>query len=106
MITSNYVDDETATRLRYDGGLEAALRFRDLLRESASADRLRVIWVDERIEAEAWEILEHYAALTFSLTDATSAAVARRWRLSEFFGLDHHFEALRFAVLPGNDCCG
>jgi uncharacterized protein len=100
-VTSNYVLDETATRLRYDVGLQAALGFRAILAEAIRSGRLQLTWVDERIENEAWALLERHAALPISLTDATSAAIAKKHRLVEFFGLDRHFEALGFTVLPG-----
>jgi predicted nucleic acid-binding protein len=60
-----------------------------------------MVWIDEAIESEAWQILEKYSALRLSLTDATSAAIAQKRRLTQFFGLDRHFEALGFTVLPG-----
>lgn len=101
LITSNCVVDETATRLRYDAGLSAALSFRAILREAEGSNRLRVEWIGERLEDEAWQILEQYPSLSLSLTDATSAAVARKQGITEIFGLDRHFEALGFTVLPG-----
>lgn len=101
MLTSNYVVDETATRLRYDLGLDVALRYREMNRDAESARRLRVMWVDERLEDEAWRILEQYADVALSLTDATSAAVARKHRVTEMFACDRDFEALGFVVRPG-----
>jgi uncharacterized protein len=101
LLTNNYVVDETATRLRYGLGLEAALGFREMLLAAISARRLRVVWVDEKIENRAWSVLEQYADVKLSLTDATCAAVARDARIAEVFGCDSDFEALGFVVLPG-----
>ena len=42
LLTTNYVIDETATRLRYDAGLPAALAFRDLMVSASRARRLRI----------------------------------------------------------------
>jgi hypothetical protein len=92
--------DETATRLRYDVGLAAALRFRDTLAEAGRAERLRIVWVDRTIEARAWDILEKYADLALSLTDGTTAAVARAQRIREVFGFDDEFAALGLIVAP------
>ncbi len=102
LISNNYVVDEVATRLRYDGGLTAALRFRHLLDAASEAGRVRLAWVDERSEAAGWAVLEQYADIPLSLTDAVSAAQARSFRLTEVFGLDRDFEALGFTVLPGS----
>jgi len=99
-LSTNYVVDETATRLRYDAGLPAALAFRGALDRSVSQRRLRVAWIDPRLEREAWWILERYADVALSLTDATSAVVARRAKVSEVFGFDADFRALGFDVQP------
>jgi uncharacterized protein len=99
-LTSNYVIDETATRLRYDAGLEAALSFRVALDRAASGQRLRIAWVDAALEKEGWTILERYADVPLSLTDAISAAIARRAKATEIFGFDADFRALGLDVQP------
>lgn len=101
LLTNNYVVDETATRLRYGVGLEAALQFRQTLLDAVAARRLRIAWVDENAEAEAWRILEQYRDVKLSLTDAVCAVTARTARITEVFGCDSDFEALGFVVLPG-----
>jgi predicted nucleic acid-binding protein len=101
LLTNNYVVDETATRLRYGLGLAAALGYRQMLLAAVSAGRLRIAWVDERSEAEAWRVLEQYADVKLSLTDAACAVTARAARITEVFGCDKDFEALGFLVLPG-----
>ena len=102
LLTNNYVVDETATRLRYGLGLDAALDFRAMLLAAVSSRQLRVVWIDEKIESRAWGILEQYADVKLSLTDATCAAVARDARIVEVLGCDSDFEALGFVVLPGS----
>lgn len=101
LLTNNYVVDETATRLRYGLGLRAALEFRGMVLDAAAARRLRVSWIDERAETEAWKILEQYADVKLSLTDAVCAVTARAAKITEVFGCDSDFEALGFVVLPG-----
>lgn len=100
LVTTNYVVDETATRLRYGAGLRAALDFRRMLDAAVAVRRLRIGWVDEALERDAWRILEQYADVKLSLTDATTAAVARRRKIGEIFGFDRDFEALGLLVLP------
>ncbi|MGH9010934.1 MAG: type II toxin-antitoxin system VapC family toxin [Acidimicrobiia bacterium] len=102
LMTTNYIVDETATRLRYGAGLDAALAYRRMLDDSVKARRLRITWIDETMEREAWRILEQYRDVTLSLTDATTAATARRTRIDEIFGFDRDFEALGLLVLPGS----
>lgn len=102
LVTTNYIVDETATRLRYGAGLDAALAYRRMLDDSIQSRRLRITWIDETIEREAWRILEQYRDVTLSLTDATTAVAARRTRIAEIFGFDRDFEALGLLVLPGS----
>lgn len=100
LLTTNYVTEEAATWLRYHTGLGTALTFRRALEEALSRRRLRVVWVDPRLEREGWEIMERYADVALSLTDAVSAAVARRAKVTEVFGFDADFRALGFDVQP------
>jgi uncharacterized protein len=102
LLTTNYVVDETATRLRYGAGLDAALAYRRMLDDSVKARRLRIAWIDETAEREAWRILEQHRDVALSLTDATTAVTARRSRIKEIFGFDRDFEALGLLVLPGS----
>lgn len=100
LLTSNYVVDETVTRLRYDVGLHAARDFRVRLAALNNIRRARIVWVDEDIEAEGWRVLEQYADIPLSLTDATSAVIARSARITSVFGFDRHFRALGFTTEP------
>lgn len=100
LLTSNYVVDETVTRLRYDVGLQAARDFRGRLTALYSLRRARLVWIDEAIETAGWRILEQYEDVPLSLTDATSAAVAQDAHITNIFGFDADFEALGFIVGP------
>jgi uncharacterized protein len=102
LVTTNYVVDETATRLRYGAGLDAALAYRRVLDESVTSHRLRIAWIDETVEREAWRVLAQYRDVTLSLTDATTAVAARRAKVTEVFGFDRDFEALGLVVVPGS----
>jgi predicted nucleic acid-binding protein len=101
LVTTSNVIDETATRLRYDLGLEHALAFRDMLREAERSRRLTLVWVDRRISELAWDILEQFADVPLSFTDATTVAVARSRRIREIFGFDSDFQAAGLEVRPG-----
>ncbi len=100
LVTTNYIVDETATRLRYDLGPRYALTFRDGLRDAERSGRLRVVWVDRSIESRAWEILERHGDVRLSLTDAVTIAVARNRRIREVFGFDDDFRAVGLRVAP------
>jgi uncharacterized protein len=101
LLTSNYVLDEAATRLRYDMGLRAALGLRERVIRGTEAGYLRVSWVDPATEEAAWALLEERPELKLSLTDATSAVIARKAKVGQIFGFDADFRALGFELLPG-----
>lgn len=100
-MTTSFVIDETATRLRYDLGLRNALLFRDAILEEERTRRLRVVWVDRQLTNAAWEVLARYADVRLSFTDAVTIAVARAHRIREVFGFDEDFEAAGLEVAPG-----
>lgn len=100
LMTTNYVVSETATRLRYDSGLPTALKFREQLVRASTGGRIAIEWIDESAQEAGWAILERYADVGLSMTDATSAAVARANKVSTVFGFDADFRALGFDVQP------
>ncbi len=77
VVTSNYVIDETVTWLRYHVSHKAAAAFGKTVTEAQAAHGLRVEWVSERIEGEAWNIFLRYADHELSFTDCTSAVIAQ-----------------------------
>ena len=68
------------------------------MRSAERAGRLRVIWIDRRLEEQAWSVLERYADLDLSLTDAVTVAVARARRIRSVFGFDDDLAAAGLAV--------
>ena len=100
LLTSNLVVTETATRLRYDAGLDAALAFRGLLEEAVQAGRLLVRHADADLDARAWDLLERYPGLTLSFTDCVGAVTATDGRAAAVFGLDNDFRVFGFALEP------
>ena len=60
LLTSNLVVSETATRLRFDAGLDVALAFRELLDAAVAAGRLIVRHTDPEVDAKAWALMERH----------------------------------------------
>lgn len=71
-----------------------------MVRSAERIKRVRVVWIDRRLEGAAWSILEQYADVPFSFTDATTVAVARSRRIREIFAFDEDFEAVGLTVGP------
>jgi uncharacterized protein len=99
LVTSDAVVSETATRLRYDVGLDGALAFRRLLDTAGSG--LAVRDTDARVRSAAFDLMAKYADLRLSYADCVGAVVARSARASAVFGLDEDFRVLGFELEPG-----
>lgn len=91
---------ETVTRLRYDAGLTAVARFRDVLDRSVERGSLQIHESDPELRADALRQMERYDGLALSYADAVGAVVARRVRADVVFGLDHDFRIMGFTVEP------
>ena len=101
LFTSNFVLDETITRIRYDIGHAAACRFCDLYQRAEEQHLVTTLWVDAAVTREAMQIFRKYSDQRFSLTDCTSFVVMRELRLTEALTTDRHFRQMGFHILPG-----
>lgn len=100
LYTSNYIVDETITRLLYDTGMPLTKRFFQYLQKSVSQRTLVELWVDEQCEAEAFVYLERYHEHRLSLTDATSVVLVKRYNIDAILTLDSDFTKIGLRVLP------
>jgi predicted nucleic acid-binding protein len=100
LVTSSDVLDEAATRLRYDAGLPAALAFRDAVAAAEKSRLLRVLPVDAGVQQKAFALWEKHPKVVLSLTDATSAVLARSLLIKTVFGFDSDFRSLGFTLVP------
>lgn len=96
LFTSNYVIDETMTRLRYDVGHSIACRFYDKYERAENQHLVTTLWVDEDVTRQAWQIFQKYSDQKLSFTDCTSFALMQNNGIKEAFALDAHFEMFGF----------
>lgn len=95
--TSNYIIDETMTRIRMRVGHKPALNFA----KGIFSSRLYTIhYIDEGIEKEAFKIFERYQDQKLSFTDCTSFALMKRLGIKKAFAFDEDFVVLGFEILP------
>lgn len=97
LITSNFILDETYTRLRRRGGIKIAVAFGDNVRASR---QMKVITIERAMDERAWQIFTKYADHDFSYTDCTSFAFMRAKKITEVFAFDADFRVMGFTVLP------
>lgn len=91
LLTTDYIIDETVTRLRYDSGHHTAVRFLDLISQAEQSNAVRRILITPAILQEAIALFRQYDTAILSLTDCTSFAICEHYKLKEVFGFDEHF---------------
>ena len=100
LFTSDYVLDETMTRIRYDASHSTAVAFLDLIRAAERSGSLRILQVDNMVWRAAESLFRQYHDQDFSFTDCTSFLLAQQADVDEVFGFDHHFLMFGFIVKP------
>lgn len=95
---SNYIVDETLTRLRARTGHQVTLEF---LRDLRASRAYRIHQVTEDVQEDALEIFEQQGPRGgLSFTDCTTVALMRRLELTDIFTFDRGFAALGLTVRP------
>lgn len=97
VITSDYIIDETATRLRDTLGADKAVLFCEKILES----RLhRVLFIDRGILKSALDKMKKYSDKILSLTDCTSFVLMQKYHLHTVFTFDDDFRNVGFTMVP------
>ncbi len=91
LLTTDYVIDETATRLRYKVNHSIAVQFLNLIESSKVTGRLTVTEIDSALFQEAERLFRQYDTAELSFTDCTSFVVCQQHNVSEAFAFDQHF---------------
>ena len=97
VLTSNLVLAETATRLRYDAGVRAAV-FREFVERATATERLVVRYADAEVDRKAWAIMEKYADRALSFADCVGAVTAGEAAAGDVVGLEPDFVVVGFAL--------
>jgi predicted nucleic acid-binding protein len=100
LLTSDYVLDETLTRLRYDFGHRVAMQFWERITQAEAVRRLLILRVDVATWSAALDIFARYEDQDFSFTDCTSFVLAQREQVDEVFAFDHQFRQFGLIVHP------
>ena len=97
-LTTDYVIDETATRLRYDFSHSGAVEFFDFIESTKDTGILTVVEIDSSLFQEAEQLFRQYDTAKLSFTDCTSFAVCQQHDISEAFAFDQHFPMMRITL--------
>ncbi|MBI1923125.1 type II toxin-antitoxin system VapC family toxin [Candidatus Poribacteria bacterium] len=101
LLTTDYLIDETVTRLRYDLSHSAAVKFLDFIERTEKTGVLTVVRIDETLFQEAKTLFRQYDSAKLSFTDCTSVAVCQVYKISESFAFDQHFTMMGITLLRG-----
>ena len=93
-LTTDYVIDETITRLRYDENHRIAVMFLDYIEMLVETGILTLIEIDRDVFGKAKALFRQYDSARLSFTDCTSFVVCRENRIGEAFAFDRHFPVM------------
>lgn len=97
LFTSTYVFAETYTALLMRIGRGEAIEWG---RRFRSGEAIELVRIDEKIDDDAWGMLESHGDKRWSYVDASSFALMAREGVEEAFAFDHHFAQRELRVLP------
>jgi len=93
--TSNYIIDETITRIRIKNGHKFALEFGKYFFMSKI---FQIHYIDKEIEQDAFEIFKKYSDKKLSFTDSTSFALMKKVNIKKAFTFDTDFKKAGFEI--------
>jgi predicted nucleic acid-binding protein len=97
IITSDYIIDETLTRIRYSVGHKEAVKWGKDILASRVVEKIEV---GKEIFELAWEIFETYEDKKLSFTDCTSFALMKKRDVEKVFSFDKDFKNMGFILMP------
>jgi len=99
ILTTDYIIDETITRLRYDTNHALAVLFLNRIELLVEIDLLTISEINIDIFEEAKTLFRQYDSARLSFTDCTSFVTCRVNSISEAFAFDRHFQIMGINLL-------
>ncbi len=97
LITSTDIVDEAVTLIEKWANADLAVEFGETL---ARDRRTRIADIDDAIRKAAWSRFKAFGDKSFSLTDCTTMAVMKLYRVEELFTFDQEFRKVGVKVVP------
>lgn len=101
LVTTNYVLSELAALLTTRARAPRA-NILAYLRDIRTDPHVHVVHVDRGLDEQAWDLLDQMLDKEWSLVDAVSFVVMRRFGITEALTTDHHSSQAGFMHLPGD----
>lgn len=99
LITSDYIIDETVTRIRYDLNHVKAVNFIDEIYDAEEKNLVRIEKVKDSIIKKSIEIFKKYDDQYFSFADCTSFSICKNKNIDIIFAFDDDFYIMGFKLL-------
>ncbi len=99
LYTTDYVIDETVTRLRYDVSHPAAVEFIDAIEGAEEMSTVTLVAIDKAFFQEAKQIFRQYSSERLSFTDCTSFVACQNYGIASAFAFDQHFPIMGITLL-------
>jgi predicted nucleic acid-binding protein len=97
LYTSNFVLDETVTRILYERGHRDALTVLGLLRADSA---MRILHVSEEVEDDIDREFARYRDARVSYADCSSKVLMVRHGIETLFSFDEDFETMGLSRIP------
>ncbi|MCY4553639.1 MAG: PIN domain-containing protein [Candidatus Poribacteria bacterium] len=91
LLTTDYVIDETITRLRYDENHRMAVLFLRHIEHLETVTDVVLVAIDNDLFEKAKALFRQYNSARLSFTDCTSFVVCQENNIREAFAFDQHF---------------
>lgn len=91
LLTTDYVIDETVTRVRYDTNHALSVLFLNHIELLEETGVLTIAGIDKNVFEAAKVLFRQYDSVRLSFTDCTSFVICRVRNISEAFAFDRHF---------------
>jgi uncharacterized protein len=101
LVTTNYIITELVALLssRFHLPRQQVIKAINLIKWDASVE---VVHIERTMDDEAWALLEQRLDKEWSLVDASSFIVMKRFGMIEALTTDHHFTQAGFSRVPKN----
>lgn len=100
LITSNFIQAETITWIRYNINHQTSLKVIKLWEKVEEMNELTTYRVSKEIDRKAREIFKKYSDHILSYTDCTSFAICKKHGIKKVFGFDSDFNTLGYLLAP------
>lgn len=99
-VTSDYVLDESWTRLLTQQSLHSAKLLRSKTQQAEGQGKLMIVYTDETLFERSWSSFVKFADHQLSFTDATIVTIVRYLKIDEVLTLDEGFKKIGLTIRP------